>query len=302
MKKKNVLIVMILSVFLIAGCKSVSKVSGTGDLNVDYLKKIPHLANRIYVKEQGVTADKMCDELLNILASRNHMTVLVDREKHYITTETKDVGHSTLQRMIISIEEKGDDSQMEIITQWRSGSKAVGFAYPVAGYALQEDWSPTQWEKNRLGIALAESAAVANEFKNGAVSYIIEQSDLAWYNRKKDYRSDLASNKKKKEKKSDLALKNKNRDNKKKNNLDIQYVENPSVTDDFNYGIVSNESEQFDMELYNKEQNTKIKNKLAIAYAESETIASDFYNGIVSNDTEQFDLALNNKNKDNRRN
>ena len=240
MKKNNIFALFILSVFLMAGCHSVSKVCETGDMNADYLKKIPHLANRIYVTEQGISADKMCDELLNILASRNHMTVLVDREKHYIATETKDVGNSTLQRMIISIKETGEDSQMEIITQWRSGSKAVGFAYPVAGYSLQEDWAHTQWEKNRLGIALAESAAIANEFKNGAVSYNIEESDLPWYNRTRDNQPNLALNNKKKDKKSDLALNNKKKDNKRKNRLDIAYVDNAPIADEFNYGFVSN--------------------------------------------------------------
>jgi hypothetical protein len=250
MKKKNILAVIILSVFFIAGCKSVSSVSETGDLKADYLKKIPHLANRIYVKEQGVSADKMCDELLNILASRNHMTVMVDRERHYITTDTKDVGNSTLQRMIISIKENGEDSEMEIITQWRSGSKAVGFAYPVAGYSLQEDWAHTQWEKNRLGIALAESAAIANEFKDGAVSYNIEQSDLAWYNRKRDTQQNLALNNKKKDKKSDIAINSKKKDNKKKNRSDIAYTESAPNIDDFNYGIVSNDIEQTNLALF----------------------------------------------------
>jgi hypothetical protein len=289
MKKKNFLTVIILSVFLITGCKSVSKVSGTGDLKADYLKKIPHLANRIYVNEQGVSADKMCDELLDILASKNHMTVLVDRERHYITTETKDVGHSTLQRMIISIKETGNDSQMEIITQWRSGSKAVGFAYPVASYSLQEDWANTQWEKNRLGIALAESAAIANEFKDGSVSYNIEQSELAWYNRKREYHSDL-------------ALNNKKKDNKRKNRSDIAFETSKAGADEFNGEVVSNESEQFALALYHKGKDNTGINGLEMVYAANPDVAEEMVDCVVSNDSEQFDLALYNKNKDNKSN
>jgi len=186
MEKKSVLVVITLLVFLMAGCHCTSEVAKTSDPKTDYLKKIPHLANRIYVTKPDVTADNLCDELLNILATRNHMTVVVDKEKHSIITETKDVGHSTLQRMRFDIRDNGNGAQIMITTEWRSGSKAVGFAFPVAGFSLQENWAPTQWEKNRLGLAFAESAAVANDFKNSNVTYDIEASDLAWYNRKKE--------------------------------------------------------------------------------------------------------------------
>jgi hypothetical protein len=193
MEKKSVFVVFILLVFLTAGCRCVSEVAVTNNSKTDYLKKIPHLANRIYVTKQGVSADKMCDELLNILVSRNHLTVVVDREKHSIITETKDVGHATLQRMKFDIQDKDNGSELMITTEWKSGSKAVGFAFPVAGFSLQENWAPTQWEKNRLGIAFAESAAVANDFTNSTVTYNTEAADLAWYNRKKESHVELAA-------------------------------------------------------------------------------------------------------------
>jgi hypothetical protein len=191
MKKLRFIGVFTLFGFMMAGCDSVSLVSR--DLKTDYLKKIPHLANRIYVTTQSVPADDMFDELLNILLSENYMTVIVDKERHYITTETKDVGHSTLQRMTFSIQEKGNDSQLTITTEWKSGAKALGFAFPVTGFSLQENWSPTRWEKNRLGIAFAGSAAIANEFKDSSVSYNVDPSGLHWYNRKKELRMELAS-------------------------------------------------------------------------------------------------------------
>jgi hypothetical protein len=252
MKKKIAFAVLIFSAFLMAGCHSISKVSETGDLKAEISKKIPHLSNRIYVTKQGASADKVFDELLDILILSNHMTLLVDRERHIVTTDTKDVGHSTLQRMTFVIEEKDNDAQIKITTQWRSGANAVGFAFPVAGYSLQEDWAPTQWEKNRLGIAMVESNAIANKFDKGIVSYETDQSELAWYNKKRDDQSYLAWNNKKKDKKDDLALNNKKKDHKRKNRSDIAYTGTSSVGDDFNYGIVSNDVGQPELAWHNK--------------------------------------------------
>jgi hypothetical protein len=252
MKKKTTFAVLIISAFLMAGCQTTSRVAHPGDLKAEISKKIPHLSNRIYVTKQGASADKAFDELLDILVMSNHMTLVVDKERHIITTDTKDVGHSTLQRMTFVIEDKGYDAQIKITTQWRSGANAVGFAFPVAGYSLQEDWAPTQWEKNRLGIAMAESNTIANKFEKAIVSYETDQSELAWYNKKRDNQSYLAWNNKKKDKKSDVASNNKKKDNKRKNRSDIAYAGTPSITDDFNYGIVSNDVGQPELAWYNK--------------------------------------------------
>jgi hypothetical protein len=251
MKKKTTFAVLIISAFLMAGCHSISKISESGDFNAEISKKISHLSNRIYVTKQGVSADKVFDELLDILVLNNHMTLLTDRERHIVTTDTKDVGHSTLQRMTFVIEEKGDDAQIKITTQWRSGANAVGFAFPVAGYSLQEDWAPTQWEKNRLGIAMAESNDIASKFDKGIVSYETDQSELAWYNKKRDDQSYLAWNNKKKDKKDDFALNNKKKDHKRKNRSEIANTEISIVSDDFNYGIVSNDVGQPELAWYN---------------------------------------------------
>jgi hypothetical protein len=241
MKKKTTFAVLIISALLMAGCHSISKVSQTGDLKTEISKKVPHLSNRIYVAQQGVSADKAFDELLDILVTTNHLTLVVDREKHTVLTDTKDVGHSTLQRMAFVIEEKGDEAQIKITTQWRSGANAVGFAFPVSGYSLQEDWAPTQWEKNRLGIAMAESNTIANKFDKGIVSYDTDQTELAWYNHKRDNQSYLALNNKTKDKKSDLALSNKKKENKRKNRIDNANMLTVSAADDFDFGIVSND-------------------------------------------------------------
>jgi hypothetical protein len=251
MKKTTAFAALIISAFLMAGCHSISKVSETGDLRTEISKKIPHLSNRIYVTKQSVSADKAFDELLDILVLSNHLTLVVDRERHMVITDTKDVGHSTLQRMTFVIEEKSDDAQIKITTQWRSGANAVGFAFPVAGYSLQEDWAPTQWEKNRLGIAMAESNDIASKFDKGIVSYETDQSELAWYNKKRDDQSYLAWNNKKKDKKDDLAMNNKKKDHKRKNRSETAYTGTYSATDDFNYGIVSNDVGQPELAWYN---------------------------------------------------
>ncbi len=241
MKKKNAFIVLILSALLMTGCQTTSRVAHPGSLKAEISRKIPHLSNRIYVTMQDVSADQAFDELLNILAMSNHLTLVTDREKHIVLTDTKDVGHSTLQRMAFVIEEKGSDAQIKITTQWRSGANAVGFTFPVAGYSLQENWAKTQWEKNRLGIAMAESNAIANQFDKGIVAYRTDESELAWYNHQRKDQSYLAWNNTKKEKKSDLAVHHRKKENKRKDKSDIAYNGSSSFTDNFNYGVVSND-------------------------------------------------------------
>jgi hypothetical protein len=240
MKKINAIAALIISALLMTGCYT-SRVARPGNLKADLSKKIPHLSNRIYVTQQGITADQAFDELLDILVMTNNLTLVVDKEKHMVMTDTKDVGHSTLQRMTFVIEEKGNDAQVKITTQWRSGANAVGFAFPIAGYSLQEDWAATQWEKNRLGIAMAESNNIANKFDKAIVSYETDESQLAWYNRKRIDQTYLAWNNKKKDRKSDLAMNSKKKENRRKIKTEIALTVTPTITDDFNYGIVSND-------------------------------------------------------------
>jgi len=193
MKKISILGLFMLFVLVMVGCQSSSKIAGNGNLNSEYLKKIPHHANRIYVTKSAVSADKMCDELRNVLISKNHMIVIFEKESHVITNETKAVGHSAVQGVTFTLQEIGNDSQVEIKTQWKSGKNAVGFVFPVAGYSFQPDWTSANWEKNRWGIAFAESAAIANEIKNGIISYAVEPSELPWYNRQTKSKTELAS-------------------------------------------------------------------------------------------------------------
>lgn len=189
--RKFILLALILPfTLLLPGCKSVSKTSGLSILKSQH--KIPHLANRICVTKSGTSADKLCDELRSILISGNHKILIFDKENHCIKTDTKDVGDATLQRMTFMIQAKGNDCQVMITTQWKSGAKAVGFAFPVAGYSLEPDWASAQWEKNRCGLAMAESASVANQIENGIVTYSIETDELPWYNRKSSRQGLLA--------------------------------------------------------------------------------------------------------------
>lgn len=193
MKKITALTLSMLCIFLMVRCQSTSKIVATNSMNSDFVKEIPHLANRIYVTKQGISPDNMLEELRNILLSRGHVIVIYDKSKHYIVTDTKDVGNSTLQRMTFAIKQNNGDSQLKITTEWKSGSKAKGFVFPVSGYCLQQDWAPARWEKNRLGIAFAESAVIAHQFKDGLVTFDIQSSDLPWYDRKRNAPKELAA-------------------------------------------------------------------------------------------------------------
>lgn len=77
---------------------------------------------------------------------------------HYITTEGKDLGNSTLQRMLITIKGKGQDSKLKISTDWMPGIMALD-----ATDILAREWSSAHWGVSRPGIAFAESVAIANE-------------------------------------------------------------------------------------------------------------------------------------------
>ena len=57
MKRITFLGFSMLFVLVMVGCQSSSKITGLGNSKSEYLKKIPHLANRIYVTKSGVSAD-----------------------------------------------------------------------------------------------------------------------------------------------------------------------------------------------------------------------------------------------------
>jgi predicted transcriptional regulator len=172
MKKLTIFLrVFTLIAFLTTGCISVSHISTTSGVKEDYLTNIPKGAKIVLVEKKNVSADNLYEELITILLSRGHRIIKDDKERHYITTEGKDIGQSTLQRMTLVILEKENSSQLKITTEWKGGTEASMMATAMSGIPIQADWAIAKWEINRLGIAFAESVAIANEIENGHVSY-----------------------------------------------------------------------------------------------------------------------------------
>ena len=161
---KNFLFVSVL--FLLTSCVSMSHITSTSGLKEDYLKDIPKEA-KVVIVQKNISADKLYDEVYTILLARNHRIAKDDKDRHYITTEGKDVGEDTYQRMIITITESGSTSNMRITGEWKA---SAGIAQ-VAGMTLSQDWAVAKWRIDRLGIDFAESVAVAYEIEGGRKSY-----------------------------------------------------------------------------------------------------------------------------------
>ena len=149
---------------LMIGCIGVSHISITSGVGENYLKNIPNGAEVVIVEKKNISADSLYEEVYNTLLSRGHRILRDDKERHYITTEGKDVGKSTLQRMTLVINEKESSSQLRITTEWKGGTEASAAATAASGIQVQSAWAAAKWEKNsRLGIAFAESVAIAHQ-------------------------------------------------------------------------------------------------------------------------------------------
>lgn len=163
--------VLFLFSFFLLGCISVSHISVTSGVPMDNLREIPIGSRTVFVDKTNISADKLYEEVYTILLSRGHRILKDDKERLYITTEGKDVGQSTLQRMTIVITEQDSNSQLKITTEWKGGTEASAAASAMSGVAVHSNWAMAKWEINRLGIAFAESVAIAKEIKNGIISF-----------------------------------------------------------------------------------------------------------------------------------
>ena len=156
---------------MMMGCLSVSHISATSGVKEDSLTNIPKGAKVVIVEKKNVSADSLYEELVTILLSRGHRLFKDDKERHYLTTEGKDVGQSTLQRMTVVVTGKENSSQLKITTEWKAGAEASMMATAMSGIPMQSEWAIAMWGISRLGIAFAESVAIANEIKNGHIFY-----------------------------------------------------------------------------------------------------------------------------------
>ena len=160
-----------LILFSMMGCISVSNITTTSGVEESLLSNIPEESKLIIVDKKNISADSLYEEIYTILLSRGHRISKDDKSRHYITTEGKGVGQSTIQRMTVVVTENGNDSKMKITTEWKAGTEATATASSMSGMAIQSEWGPAKWEVNRLGIAFAESVAIASKIKNGNISY-----------------------------------------------------------------------------------------------------------------------------------
>ena len=142
-------------------CVSVSMISSISGVKQKILTDIPKGVRIINVKKYNISADNLYEEVYNILLTRGHRIFKDDQKRHYITTEGRDIGESTLQRMTIVISENGKDSNLKITTEWKAGSDATTTASAMSGINVYSDWAIAKWEISRLGISFAESLAIA---------------------------------------------------------------------------------------------------------------------------------------------
>lgn len=164
---RNYLFVLVL--FLLTSCVSMSHITETSGLNEDFLKEIPKEA-KVVIIQKNISADKLYDEVYTILLSRNHRIAKDNNETHYITTEGKDVGLDTFQRMNIFITESGGMSIMKITAEWKPTVKTTDIVSAMAGRS-NKSWIVAKWSTDRHGIAFAESVAIAKEIRDGYISY-----------------------------------------------------------------------------------------------------------------------------------
>jgi len=174
-KKLKLLLAFIISASMLISCASNQTLSDTSGLPIEVIENIPLGAKSILINKDNVSADSLYEEIYFALLKRNHRIFKDDKQRHYLTTEGKDVGQSTLQRMTIFINEKENGSEGKITVEWKPGMEATTFASGMSGLQVNSDWGQAYYAIDRLGIAFAEGVAVAREVNNGVITYEIKQ-------------------------------------------------------------------------------------------------------------------------------
>ena len=144
-------------------CGSVIDIAATSGLNQSYLDQIPQGVSIVYVNKKNVSADSLYEEVFTVLLSRGHRISKEDKARLYITTEGKDVGEWTMQRMAILIVETQDGADLKISTERKpryQGSEGSMI-----------DWGIARWVIHEGRVAFAESVAIATEIEDGTISY-----------------------------------------------------------------------------------------------------------------------------------
>lgn len=146
-------------------CVGTSSITGTSGLSQAELSAIPKGATEVII--HGQDRHELYERIVNTLIQRGHRINREDKDRFYLTTEGKDVGESTLQRMTIVVSE---NAEATIRTEWMPGMQANTMATAFSGLDVDSAWETAKYEVSRLGIAFAESVAVAKA-TGGVISY-----------------------------------------------------------------------------------------------------------------------------------
>ena len=158
-----------------SGCIGVSYITATTGANESLIREIPRGSKVVIVEKENIKEEDLYNEVYDILLSRGHRIQKDDHVRHFITTEGKDVGESTLQRMALVVSGTATGAKLTITTEWKPGTQATVMATAVSGIPVISDWAEAKWEINRLGIAFSESVVIASQIKNSHLYYDLSE-------------------------------------------------------------------------------------------------------------------------------
>jgi hypothetical protein len=170
-KKTSLISLPIIILLVITGCMGVSHISTSSGIDTGSLNQIPKGSKVIFAEKKDISINDYYEEVLKILMLRGHRILKEDKQRYYITTEGKDVGQSTLQRMTLFITSENNSCILKINTEWKGGTEAAAMATAMSGIPVHSDWAIASWEINRLGMAFAESLAIAKEINNAEIFF-----------------------------------------------------------------------------------------------------------------------------------
>lgn len=163
---------------LFQSCIGVSHIMSISGANESLLREIPKGSKIVIVEKPNASEDELYNEVYKILLSRGHRVQKDDPVRHFITTEGKDVGESTLQRMTIVVTAITNGAKLTINTEWKGGTDANIMATAVSGIPIYSTWAEAKWEVNRLGIAFSESVVIGSQIENGYLYYDLSENKL----------------------------------------------------------------------------------------------------------------------------
>lgn len=165
-------VIYILSIAMCSSCIGTQHLQQTSGLTEAITREIPVNANTVTVTQSQTTPYQLYEYLIQTAISRGHRIDHEDKERYYFTTQGKDVGNSTLQRMTVSVMKISESvSEATINTEWMGGTFVNSMYSGMMGASVDQEWETAYWMKGRPGIAFAESVSVAWKIPRGKVNY-----------------------------------------------------------------------------------------------------------------------------------